>query len=72
MLAGFFFLPKPQKWSLLVTAMQKVTEKHLKIYCFREDSHKEGLMEALSKAGIFFVSFQSLLSTLKTLRYESK
>ena len=25
--------------------MQKVTEKHLKIYCFREDSHKEGLME---------------------------
>ena len=60
----------------------KVTEKHLKIYCFREDSHKEGLMEvnisiikqwkALSKAGIFFVSLQSLLSTLKTLRYESK
>jgi hypothetical protein len=52
--------------------MQKVTSKPLKIYCFREDSHKEGLMEALSKAGIFFVSFQSLLSTLKTLRYESK
>ena len=23
----------------------KVTSKHLKIYCFREDSHKEGLME---------------------------
>ena len=66
MLAGFFFLPKPQKWSLLVTTMQKVTSKHLKIYCFRENSHKEGLMEvnisiikqwkALSKAGIFFVS----------------
>ena len=62
--------------------MQKVTSKHLKIYCFMEDSHKEGLMEvnisiikqwkALSKAGIFFVSLQSLLSTLKTLRYESK
>ena len=61
----------------------KVTEKHTsKIYFFREDPHKEGLMEvnisiikqwkALSKAGIFFVSLQSLLSTLKTLRYESK
>ena len=25
--------------------MQKVTSKHLKIFCFREDSHKEGLME---------------------------
>jgi hypothetical protein len=32
MLAGFFFLPKPQKWSLLVTAMQKVTSEHLKIF----------------------------------------
>ena len=60
----------------------KVTSKHLKIYCFREDSHMEGLMEvnisiikqwkALSKAGIFFVSLQSSLSTLKTLCYESK
>ena len=31
-----------------------------------------GLMEAPSKAGIFFVPLQSLLPTLKTLRYESK
>ena len=62
--------------------MQKVTEKHLKIYCFKEDSHKEGLMKvnisiikqwkALSKSGIYFVSLQSFLSTLKTLCYESK
>ena len=29
---GFSFLPKPQKWSLLVTAMQKITSEHLKIY----------------------------------------
>jgi hypothetical protein len=27
MLAGFFFLPRPQKWSLLVTIMKKGTIK---------------------------------------------
>ena len=40
-LAGFFFLSKPQNWSLLVTVMRKRNKKHLENQPhFREDNQK--------------------------------